>query len=303
MPSLPPRWTTDQFQVARDLAADAFRRDRMSEPLEIYTEAYEKRRDAFDELVEKTIDLTQLREMAGDVLTDAALLEVVRYLAGPPISTDDLKTVAEASLAPTPIRKDAAMAQRIIDTVLLGLDGRRFPWIREGRTPTEAEREAAAIATTALIASQRVSTERRNESGTALEHAAGDRLTAGGMKRVAPRIINTLDDAPTVGEFCGESMFGGRKADLVVRLYDRRVLALECKVSNSSTNSIKRLNNDAAVKAVAWLREFGQRQCVPAAILAGVFKLKNLEDAQQAGLTIFWAHDLDALWHFVDTTK
>jgi hypothetical protein len=275
----------------------------MSEPLEIYTEAYEKRRDAFDELVEKTIDLTQLREMAGDVLTDAALLEVVRYLAGPPISTDDLKTVAEASLAPTPIRKDGEMARRIIDTVLLGLDGRRFPWIKEGRTPTEAEREAAAIATTALIASQRVSTERRNESGAALETAVGDRLIAGGMVRVAPRQIDTLDDAPAVGEFCGESMFGGRKADVVVRLYDRRVLALECKVSNSSTNSIKRLNNDAAVKAVAWLREFGERQCVPGAVLAGVFKLKNLEDAQKAGLTIFWAQDLDALWEFVESTK
>lgn len=35
----------------------------------------------------------------------------------------------------------------------------------------------------------------------------------------------------------GESLFGTRKADLVIRLYDGRAMPTECKVSNSSTNS------------------------------------------------------------------
>ena len=55
-------------------------------------------------------------------------------------------------------------------------------------------------------------------------------------------------------------MFGGRKADFVVCLYDGRKMPLECKVSNSSTNSVKRLNNDAAVKAVRWIQGFGTAQ-------------------------------------------
>ena len=63
------------------------------------------------------------------------------------------------------------------------------------------------------------------------------------------------------------------------------------KVSNSSTNSVKRLNNDAAVKATSRKTDFGLRQVVPSAVLSGVYKLHNLLDAQERGLTIFWAHD------------
>ena len=43
-------------------------------------------------------------------------------------------------------------------------------------------------------------------------------------------------------------------------------MPIECKVSNSATNSIKRLNNDAAVKARIWRGEFGERQVVPSAV-------------------------------------
>ena len=117
------------------------------------------------------------------------------------------------------------------------------------------------------------------------------------------RKVLTLDQAPKPGEFCGESMFGGRKADLLVRLWDGRVMPIECKVSNSSTNSIKRLNNDAAVKATIWLERFGTYGVVPAAVLSGVYKLKNLEDAQGGGLAIFWAHGLQALVDWIEATR
>jgi hypothetical protein len=67
-------------------------------------------------------------------------------------------------------------------------------------------------------------------------------------------------------------MFGSRKADVVIGLWDGRKMALECKVSNSELNSIKRLNNDAAMKAVEWRKEFGALGVEPGALLAGVFK-------------------------------
>lgn len=80
-------------------------------------------------------------------------------------------------------------------------------------------------------------------------------------------------------------------------------MPLECKVSNSSTNSIKRLNRDAAQKARAWLEHFGSANIVPSAVLAGVFKLRNLRTAQEGGLTIWWAHNLGALDEFITLTK
>jgi len=74
-------------------------------------------------------------------------------------------------------------------------------------------------------------------------------------------------------------------------------------VSNSAVNSVKRLNNDAAAKAESWVHDFGTKQTVPAAVLSGVYKLHNLMDAQRRGLTLFWAHDLDAMLAWIDQTK
>jgi len=69
----------------------------------------------------------------------------------------------------------------------------------------------------------------------------------------------------------------------VVRLWDHRIMPIECKVSNSALNSIKRLNHDAAVKAETWTKDFGTRNVVPAAVLSAVYKLRHLADAQQRG--------------------
>lgn len=48
-------------------------------------------------LPETTVDLAQLDEPKLDVVTNPVLLEVLHYIAGPPISEDDLKVVAEAT--------------------------------------------------------------------------------------------------------------------------------------------------------------------------------------------------------------
>ena len=80
-------------------------------------------------------------------------------------------------------------------------------------------------------------------------------------------------------------------------------MPIECKVSNSSTNSIKRLNNDAAVKAVSWTQSLGMANVVPTAVLSGVYKLRNLIDAQAKGLTLFWAHDLAELQRWMESTR
>lgn len=275
----------------------------MQEPLEAYLEAFERYRTAVEELLESTVDLSMLTDQAVEVLANEDVLTAVRYLASPPISKDDLKVLSEASLAPSRLQGDPEMARRVIDTVMLGLDRNRFPWVAEDREPSEAEREAAAMASAALIASSRVMTDRRNEQKDKQEAAVAERLERAGLTRVTPRTIRTLADAPGEGEYCGESMFGSRKADLVIRLHDGRVLPNECKVSNSSTNSVKRLNNDAAVKAGIWLDEFGTAQTVPSATLSGVYKRHNLEQAQERDLTLWWAHDLDRMADFIEATR
>ena len=80
-------------------------------------------------------------------------------------------------------------------------------------------------------------------------------------------------------------------------------MPIECKVSNSATNSVKRLNNDAAVKAEIWRHDFGAEQVVPVAMLSGVYKLHNLEEAQNRGLTIHWAHRLPDLTDWIERAR
>ena len=89
----------------------------------------------------------------------------------------------------------------------------------------------------------------------------------------------------------------------MVGLHDRRVLAVECKASNSEVNSFKRIKYEAVGKVRSWIASFGRNQLVLAAILTGVFNPDNLATAQGEGLALFWIHRLDELQEFISTTS
>lgn len=202
----PPRWSADQLAKDMAKAAEVFRKERLEEPVEAYGDAFDRFQGNVEELFETTVDLTKLSETALDILTHRELLDAFRYLAGPPISIDDLKTVAEAdSLQASRLRKDSVVVQRILEVIKIALDRRRFSWISENREPTEVEKHAAVIASAALMATQRVSTERRNAGKKGLEGLTETAMSAVGLSKVARRKINNLAHAPNPGEFCGES--------------------------------------------------------------------------------------------------
>lgn len=297
----PPRWSRSEFSDEVGAAKEFFRETRLLEPLELYLGYFDQFRGVAEDLIESTVDLTRLRDQVAALLINDESLTVIRYLAGPPISVDDLKVIAETdSLARTRIKADPSIAERVVDTVLTGIDRRRFPWIGENREPTDAERESAVAGTAALIANQKLQTWRRTQAKKLQEGAVADALLSNGFSQVKTRTIENISHFPKPGEFCAESSFGGRKADIIVRLRDGRVLAIECKVSNSEVNSFKRVNNDAAAKAEVWISVFGTANVVPAAVLSGVFKVSNLESAQSRGLTLFWAHRLEDMIKFIN---
>lgn len=295
----------EELDQARLRAVELFRRERLEEPLEEYLEVFDEYQGIVEDLLEATVDLTTLEDSALQVLTDDKLFLALRYLAGPPISLDDLQTLSEITrTTPSHLRAHPDLAMRIIETVRLGLDRRRFPWVVEEREPNEGERAAAVLASAALLATQRVATKRRSSGKEAQEQRVRGALGGAGLQEIPSRThLASIGDAPPNGQFCMEAKFGSRKADMVVGLWDGRKLPLECKVSNSEINSIKRLNNDAAAKAQTWLHDFGTLQVVPAAVLSGVYKLRHLQDAQVRGLTIFWAHDLEALTSWIELTR
>jgi hypothetical protein len=299
----PPRFSEDELKRDLTVAIEEFRSNRLQEPLEDYLEAFDEYLGATEELLETSVDLTALESQALNILTNKSLLDALRYTAGPPISIDDLKTVSEVpSFDPKRLKADPTAVRRVIETIQIGLDRKRFPWIIEEREPTEIERKAAVLASAALMASSKVGTKRRSTSKVEQEGKVEAALIAINLHKAETRAIKNMTDAPAPGEFCRECMLGSRKADFVARVFDGRILAVECKVSNSATNSIKRVNNDAAVKAEVWIDEFGTTGVVPSAVLSGVYKMSILETAQRRGLTIFWAHDLSLLTNWIQKT-
>lgn len=302
--NLLPVWTARELERERLLAVEAFRKHRLEEPLEDYLESFDTYLGVVEDLLETTVDLSEWNTSAISVLTDHQLLEALRYIAAPPISEDDLRTLAEtSSLSKARLKSHPQEARRILETVRAVLDRRRFVWVSENRSPTEPEKQAAVLASASLMAASRAQTNRRTLSKDLQEALVMEKLASLKMEKVTTRNIKTFSQAPERGQYCGECKVGTRKADLVVRLFDDRVMPIECKVSNSALNSVKRLNNDAAVKAGVWKKQFGESQVVPCAVLAGVYSLSSLEQAQNEGLGLVWAHDLSVLTRFIAETR
>ena len=238
-----------------------------------------------------------------DLVREGDSLTAFRYLAAPPVSEDDLKTLAGSTLSAAALHGNPEEASRIRKIVLHIIDPHRFPWIGEDRAPTPHERDRAVIASAALVAARKVETSRRSDAKKRQEESVKIALRDMGFVEVASRNMPTLDAAPGLGEFCGESKLGDARADIVIRLHDRRVMPVECKASNSAVNSFKRINHEAAGKARDWIAGFGHRQTVPGAVISGVFNPANLETAQAEGLAIFWGHRLSDLTDFIEATR
>ena len=284
-----------------------FRNERINEPLDLYNRFFNEFAAIFVTLIDELPNIIRDpvdAELIADLVDGKNKQKAFRYLTAPPISADDLATVAEATLTPSRLRVDAAEAKRIRDTIITILDPHRFPWIPDARPPTPEERKTARIASAALAAAREVETHRRNISKEAQEQAVKDLLRTAGFREAAVRDIPMLTEAPAPGQFCGETRLAGTRADVVVRLRDNRVMAIECKVSNSAVNSYKRLVHDTGGKAATWYRALGDAQVVPAAVLSGVFSPANCEDVQNnKRVALFWQHRLTDLVNFVKRAK
>lgn len=83
------------------------------------------------------------------------------------------------------------------------------------------------------------------------------------------------------------------EVDVAVGLPKRTVLALECKVSNDKTNSVKRVN-DILKKATAWKRQWG-KTVVTGALLQGVYSQQEPRRLLEEDVEVFWSHHLEEL--------
>lgn len=295
---LPRLYKSDELEVQAEVALRTFVKGRFAEGTGHYRRAFLEARSLVVELFASTDNLRRLTPQA--VIQHPHLIEAARFLAGPPLSQDDLNALAGGKAVNRRLL-DENTATRVISAIRAFLDPFRCAWLESGAAPRRGVVAAAVDWTASLWAVERCRTSRRRESSVHQERGVADLLKGRGLKEEPGiRRIQALDELPR-RHFTHEVVLGSPKADLAVRLADGRLLAIECKVSNSAINSVKRLNRETIGKAQTWRQTYGQ-QVVTAAVLGGVFKVSSLVGAQEAGVFIFWEHDLSGLAEFVAAT-
>lgn len=296
-----PVWDDDELEARRREAIADFITARNAEGSVRYRAAFSTALSLVDRLFEATSELVDFRSGAG-LAEDPRLVRVARYLGAPPISGDDLDTLAEARIAQRK-RLDADLSARAAGVIFSAIDPERFPWLFADPpgVPTSQERDKAVSWTAGLIAASETQLGRRSEASGRQEQAVRDLLLELGLREVPPRSID-ITGGLTAGEFSQECLVVGTKCDVPVGLWDGRLLLIECKVSNSAVNSVKRLNREVGGKTQYWRGRLGDR-AIPAAVLAGVFKLGNLKAAQGTGTTLFWERDLRSLSAFIHAAR
>ena len=186
---------------------------------------------------------------------------------------------------------DASMA--VANILLAGLDRRIAPWLGMTGEPSIAQVRNLLRATVPILSQQIVATLRRNRLSGQQEGAVTDLLRGKGWVQQNSALIKTLSDVQPQ-HFMQKTRFATRtrpqEVDIACGLGQTIVMAMECKVTNDETNSVKRIN-DVLKKATAWQSHWGSF-VKTAALLQGVIAFKDVQRLLEANVQVFWSHDL-----------
>ena len=163
-PAKARHWSAEELATDAAAAVAEFRARRLGEPLQRYLDAYDASVGVNQSLIARLTEVLASADTTGEFLQTLWATEAgrtaFRYVGAPPISEDDLTTLAEAKLSAVAAQDLAGKRRRLVEVMRAIADPRRFPWIAQQRAPTPSELHAAVLATTALMASQRVQTLR-----------------------------------------------------------------------------------------------------------------------------------------------
>jgi hypothetical protein len=247
-----------------------------------------------------------LTNVEGALKASGAHAAAFRHLLAPPMSQDQLsiqypgwnKRLENFGL-PVP----APMASDLAGVFYEWLDRSIAPWLDQGRQPNRAEITNLFLRTASLIASQRILTKTRTDFARKQESAVVELLMSKGWTRIPSKLIDTRAAVPS-RHFMHKTRFATattthQEVDIACGLRGTYVLAMECKVTNDVTNSVKRVN-DVLKKAAAWKAHWGSFVHT-AAVLQGVIAPKDVQRLTDASVLVFWSHDLSKLALWLDT--
>lgn len=241
-------------------------------------------------------DTNHLRDVVGGLRVSGKHIAVLRQLLAPPISQDqfalmcaEYKKTAENKGRPL----DAKAAVAIAAVFATGRDQVLTRWLGGNRPPKTSEIRNLMRGVVPLLSVQTTATLRRSRMAAEQEASVVQLLTLRGWTRKTSGLVADLTDVPPQ-TFLHKAKFATKtrpqEVDIACGLQRTVVLAMECKVTNDETNSVKRIN-DVLKKATAWQAHWGSFVRT-AALLQGVIAFKDVERLLEANVEVFWSHDL-----------
>ena len=247
-----------------------------------------------------------LSDVAGALEKSGLHMRVFRYITAPPISQDQFALVCPAWRKASEKSGATPLAPEEAASVAKAFDARRSvsltTWLNARRAPFPREIRRLLWSVAPLIANQQVVTLQRNRAASDQENAVVKMLEKKDWSRRPASLLDTRAALP-LKHFMHKTRFAtatstAQEVDIALGLRNTVVLATECKVSNDETNSVKRIN-DVLKKAAAWKDHWGSF-VKTAALLQGVVAPKDVARLIDAGVEVFWSHDLDAFEAWID---
>lgn len=279
--------------VERDHAEEAYASGRDAQ---LEQDLWANHLDAARKEVEAAFEATNnLKDIPKALLASGSHSRALRSLLGPPLSQDQFKLIcptwpkaSEKKGYPMPL--DAAEAFSKI------FSSRGDP-SRVTNISNPSNRRSAIEATAILIAANEFATSRRMLLADIQQRSVAELLLKLGYKQV---FLGVVDEPGSLAPktFALATKFktadgSSHEVDVAIGLPKKAILAIECKVSNDSTNSIKRIN-DVLKKATAWKRQWGNF-VVTGALLQGVFSAKEPRRLMDNDVETFWSHRINLL--------
>lgn len=278
-------------KIARDLYLDNLKPD------EAAADWHFAKREARKLVAASLRASNYLCDLAKALETNGAHTLVYRQMLAPPMSQDQFRLVctqysktAENNNRPV----TAAAATAVANVIAARLDRGLAGWVGGTSPPSRQELATLLRVTSTLMAIQKVATARRSRLATEQEYAVEFMLTGNGWTKLPSKLIDTRAAVPPKS-FMRKTRFATetttpQEVDIACGLERSYVLAMECKVTNDETNSVKRIN-DVLKKASAWKAHWGSF-VITAALLQGVVAPKDVQRLTDAGVHVFWSHDL-----------
>lgn len=237
-----------------------------------------------------------LRDIPKGLQASGLHVLALRHIMAPPISQDQFTLLCPrypkgAEKSRRGLSSDAA--NDVATTFLSARDRRLTRWLEGSSGPSFAQVRNLLRSVVPLLSKQNVETGRRGGMSSEQERAVIALLTNGGWTRQSGRLISNLTDVQP-HHFLHKAHFATKtrpqEVDIACGLPGTVVLAMECKVTNDETNSVKRIN-DILKKATAWQEHWGSFVRT-AALLQGVIAFKEVRRLLEGNVEVFWSHDL-----------